>query len=153
MPRVYTRRPPIERVRAMCQPDPSGCLLWTGCSIRDGYGRFRVGEIKVLAHRFAWEMVYGAIPDGMFVLHTCDVPACVRIEHLWLGDNAANMADKVAKGRQAIGETHGKAKFSDATIALVRELHAAGTKRSEIVAMTGCSPSYVGYLVHNKRRA
>jgi hypothetical protein len=71
------------------------------------YGGFKVAGVMHYAHRWAWVRANGPIPEGQKVLHTCDVPACVNPAHLFLGTQAANMADKVAKGRQAKGETHG----------------------------------------------
>jgi hypothetical protein len=52
-----------------------------------------------LAHRVAWEKVHGPIPQGMQVLHRCDTPLCVNVEHLFLGTNADNQRDKASKGR------------------------------------------------------
>lgn len=53
------------------------------------------------ASRFAWEIMNGPIPPGMCVLHKCDVPQCVRPEHLWLGTKSQNSLDMIAKGRDA----------------------------------------------------
>ncbi len=61
------------------------------------------------AHRFAYELTRGPVPEGLHVLHDCpggDNPACCNERHLWLGTNDDNVADKVAKGRQAKGEGH-----------------------------------------------
>jgi hypothetical protein len=46
-----------------------------------------------------WEETRGPIPDGLHVLHRCDIPACVNIDHLFLGTHSDNMQDIVAKGR------------------------------------------------------
>jgi len=79
-----------------------GCWLWTAALNPDGYGRFvvQMSPQKVRgAHRVAWELMNGAIPNGLSVLHQCDTPACVNPEHLFLGTQQDNVADMVAKGR------------------------------------------------------
>lgn len=71
------------------------CLMWLAGKNNHGYGWFttRRGN-KELAHRVAWEVANGEpIPSGMFVLHSCDTPACVNPEHLRLGTAADNMRD------------------------------------------------------------
>lgn len=76
------------------------CWLWTGNTRHFGYGVIRVdGGKQEATHRVSWRLHFGEIPDGMCVLHRCDVPACVRPDHLFLGDRAANNADMAAKRR------------------------------------------------------
>lgn len=80
-----------------------GCWLWKAYRNANGYGTLGVGGRKgtvSLAHRVSWELHYGTIPDGMDVLHTCDVPSCIRPDHLFLGTQLDNMKDMVAKGRR-----------------------------------------------------
>jgi len=62
--------------------DPDGCWLWTGASIRYGYGMFWDGDKVVLAHRWSYEHFVGPIPDGLVIDHTCETPPCVRPDHL-----------------------------------------------------------------------
>jgi hypothetical protein len=82
-----------------------GCWLWTAAKSPAGYGCFTVGSVKdgtrrlAIAPRVSWELAYGPIPDGMFVCHRCDIPACVRPDHLFLGTPKANIEDCVRKGR------------------------------------------------------
>lgn len=81
-------------------PEPnSGCLLWEGAVSRYGYGHVRRGGKDIVLHRLVWEEANGSIPDGLHVLHRCDVPSCVNINHLFLGTRFDNMQDIVAKGR------------------------------------------------------
>lgn len=87
--------------------DDTSCWEWRGWCDKDGYGNVRRGAGLKRTHRVAYQLVYGEIPEGLFVLHHCDNPPCVRPEHLFLGTHQDNIADKVAKNRQAQGDTHG----------------------------------------------
>jgi hypothetical protein len=75
------------------------CWLWTGARTTNGYGRITVGGKGHQAHRVAWMLASGAIPDGLYVCHRCDVKLCVRPAHLFLGTQHDNMQDAKAKGR------------------------------------------------------
>lgn len=89
-----------DRIGDRCIPEPnSGCLLWLGPLNSWGYGRVRVGSSLVYIHRLAWEVAHGPVPDGLCVLHHCDVPSCVNTDHLFLGTHADNGADKARKWR------------------------------------------------------
>jgi hypothetical protein len=102
----YTTGLPVKERLAKCsrRDAATGCLLWTGNLNTAGYGRMSIGNVPLLAHRVAYATCVGPVPDGMFVCHSCDRPACIEPSHLFLGTNADNMADKVAKGRQLQGE-------------------------------------------------
>ena|SRR5689334_17005961 len=96
------------------------CWLWQGYRHDCGYGLLSIKKRNFYAHRIAWEMFRGPIPDGMHVLHRCDVPACVNPEHLFLGTNDDNIADKVSKGRQPRGETQGSSVLTDSDVKAIR---------------------------------
>ena len=77
-----------------------GCWVWNGAKrTKFSYGVFSIKHQNHQAHRIAWELVNGSIPDGLFVLHKCDNPPCVNPEHLFLGTHIDNMRDMVKKGR------------------------------------------------------
>lgn len=96
---TYRIMPVIDRIRSHTVAQPNGCHEWTGCINAYGYGIVGIKYKKYLAHRVAWELANGPIPDGLSVCHSCDNPPCVNLEHLWLGTHKENMADRDAKGR------------------------------------------------------
>ena len=87
----------IDRVDRSSTPDQ--CWPWTGPTLRDGYGQFNVGGTSYRAHRVAWELTNGPIPDGLEVLHACDNPPCCNPAHLSVGTHAENVADAKRKGK------------------------------------------------------
>lgn len=104
-------------------PEPnSGCWLWSGPVDELGYGRFRIGAKKVRVHRLSYEMHCEAIPPGRVVRHRCDMPGCVNPAHLLLGTDHDNVADKVARDRQARGERLPSAKLSEDDVRAIRAM-------------------------------
>lgn len=120
-----TRPAPMRaRLESKYVPCPmSGCWLWVGCSMANGYGRIGAGSpnpATILAHRAAYEAYVGPIPDGMQVCHRCDVRACINPAHLFLGTGSDNMQDMQRKGRGQRGENVKFAKLSPADIKAIR---------------------------------
>ncbi len=80
----------------------SGCIVWNrGWLNSDGYGILEVGGGKWLAHRYAWHLAFGPIPEGKVVCHVCDNPKCINPDHLFIGTRADNNRDRKEKGRNA----------------------------------------------------
>ena len=87
------------------------CIEWDMCLDARYYGRksvkTAVGWRPMLVHRLVWEEVRGPIPEGMSILHRCDNPPCINIDHLFIGTQGDNMRDMTAKGHNAQKErTH-----------------------------------------------
>lgn len=127
---------------AACVP---GCWLWLGWVDRHGYGQVSVAGHKHGAHRVAFELEVGPIPPGLQVLHRCDQPLCVRPDHLFLGTNADNMADKKTKGRWSRGASHGSAKLTPVDVATIRS--AIGRESHRALAQRfGVAPSTISMI-------
>lgn len=138
---------------------PDDCWLWTAAHLPGGYGLFRVQGERWMqrAHRVAWILTYGAITAGMFILHSCDNPACVNPGHLREGTNADNMADKVARGRSHVpqpnkrGALHPMARLTQRQ---VDEMRARSTRaRGEgrrFASEYGVSPATVSLILSGR---
>lgn len=104
----------------------SDCIRAPGRLDKDGYGRKWVGGRSgrnYRAHRWAWIEAHGSIPDGLCVCHHCDNPACINVEHLFLGTHSENMRDMVSKKRHpglVSGAEHASAKLSQSAAETLR---------------------------------
>lgn len=93
-----------------------------------GYGRISLGGGRTeAAHRLAWELSNGPIPAGLVVRHKCDVPRCIRPEHLELGTFAENSRDMTDRIRQARGERQGSSKITADDVRAMRADARSGT--------------------------
>lgn len=134
------------------RPTLGRCWLWTGAVQGYGYGdtSSRLAPNR-LAHRWSWLLHHGEIPHDLCVLHKCDVRRCVRPTHLFLGTQADNIADKVAKGRQARGERNGNARLRDAQYDEIVRRAGAGEGNSDIARSLGISPQMAHQIVKRRR--
>lgn len=120
------------------------CWLWTGHMTHDGYGTLRRRKIEqkkmLYAHRYAWMLTHGLIPEGELVLHRCDVRNCVNPEHLFLGSHHTNHIDMAMKERSTLTLTADQVRE-------VRTRWAAGARQVDLAATFGISQSTVSRLV------
>jgi hypothetical protein len=140
----------------------SRCWLWTGSCFRGhnaGYGQIKVRGRNRQVHRFVWELTHETvIPQGLCVCHRCDTPRCCNPDHLFLGTNAQNIADRDAKRRQARGERNGsalyperrpvglrngRAKLTEAQVLEVRARLTRGESRAAIARSLAVSATHI----------
>lgn len=147
------RRPARERfLNKVSKQGHDGCWLWMGAKTSSGYGKMRIDGRTVQTHRYSYELYYGAIPNGMFVMHSCDRTTCCNPAHLSLGTHSENMRDRDNKGRKPIGSKTGKAKLTEAQVAEIRCEYAKGTVTLETLsAQYGISQSSISMIVNRKR--
>lgn len=128
----------------------SGCWLWGGAPMMNGYGRLRMGDHVHLAHRYFYQVAHGPIPAGMSVLHSCDTPLCVNPGHLRTGTARDNAQDCVRRGRKAVqpGERNAQAKLTESAVADIRRRTWVGDVPVEIANDHGVSPSLVSKIKH-----
>lgn len=98
--------PPFIRFHDMISKRKDGCWEWQGSCGRNGYGQFKAFGKMVSAHRFAYELYKGPIPDGLHILHSCDNKRCVNPDHLRAGTHAENMAEASERGLMPSGPNH-----------------------------------------------
>jgi len=117
----------LERIMRRAVPvTESGCLLWEGYCNKCGYGCIRHKGKSWLTHRLVYELKHGSIPPDLSVCHHCDVPACINLEHLFLGTRSDNTRDAQRKGRFAPtqGSHNGNAKLTEDQVRWAREQYA-----------------------------
>ena len=141
-----------ERLDAKTFYEPNtGCWLWSGSSVRGGYGQIGISRKLTLAHRVSYTEYVGLIPAGLLVLHRCDTPPCINPDHLFLGTTADNTADKIKKGRQPNGESMYNSKLIYADIIKIHGMIAAGMTQRYIAGQFGVNTSLISRINAGKR--
>ncbi len=140
------------RLERLSQVGSNGCINFVGYCSPDGYGRITVNRKAKMAHRVAYEIHKGVIPDNMEVMHSCDNPCCVNPDHLSVGTHDDNIQDMVIKGRQRgttmhCGVSNPSAKLNPEKAFEIRWYSAMGRKQSDISKNYGVSSALIGRII------
>lgn len=130
-------------------PGPGGCREWVERRDEDGYGRLRWnGRAEEGAHRVAWMLTRGPIPDGLQVCHHCDNEPCCEPTHLFLGTHQDNHRDMVEKRRHVFGEGHPMAKLTETEVERIRHLYAIdGITQADLALVFGIGQTTIHKIV------
>lgn len=145
----------LEHFEMKHVPDPnSGCFIWTGNVDLEGYGRLTRGPgVSIKAHRLAYQLFKGPIPEGMIVCHKCDNPTCVNPAHLYAGTFQDNVGDCLRRGRFRAGgkphpgERNGRAKLTEVQALSIIDRYGAGEKASKLAKEFGMTTGAVHRLL------
>ena len=150
----WKRKEVIARFEGKCvSVSESGCVIWMGAVNEHGYGTLSAGGLKFRAHRFAWMIENGFLASENFLLHSCDVPCCVSLEHLRIGTQSENIKESWARGRKntkfARGEFQGSSVLTEGDVIRIRQLSEHMSK-AEISRMFGVTRSNISSICHRK---
>jgi hypothetical protein len=145
-----------EKFWALVSPEPnSGCWLWTGATLHHGHGTVSFNGRYWQAHRLAWTFTNGAIPEGAFICHRCNVSACCNPAHLYAGNAKTNHDDMAAIGRgvrSKIGSKMHCAKLDEALVGKIRMRYSAGgVTQAELARQHGVAQSNVSRAITGAR--
>ena len=130
----------------------SGCWEYTRHIDKGGYGKIRVGKVMAPVHVVAWVANHDIIQGGLVVMHKCDNPSCFNPNHLMLGTQSENTADRFWKGREyeRSGEKNHQAKISEGDVKDIFRLRSSGMKQKDIAAIYGVHPTHISSILTGK---
>ncbi len=131
----------------------SPCWIWIGGVDRKGYGRISVDSRRQFVHRVAWRVAFGPIAPGLGVLHRCDNPPCFNPSHMFLGTDADNVRDMIAKGRngQPKGAAHPRARLAEEDVRLIRDAYDEGVSPAAMALLYDVSRSTISHIVLRRK--
>jgi len=100
----------------------NGCVIAGNYPARkDGYLIVERNNKTVYLHRYIYEQVYGEIPTGKVIRHTCNNSSCINPKHLACGTQKDNIQDEIIRGTFVRGEKNGMAKLTKEKVLEIRK--------------------------------
>lgn len=122
------------------------CWIWQAYCDAHGYGQMEFNKKLIGTHRYSWIISFGEIPKGLYVLHKCDNPSCVRPSHLFIGTQKDNGIDMMKKGRG------GNSKLTIENVKEIRKLYKNGLKNfTEIARKYGVSDYAISSIIKKRQ--
>jgi hypothetical protein len=150
---AYNKLSLAEKLHAKSK-QVGNCLVWIGAKTAMGYGIIRINGTWKRAHRVVYELAHGEIGNDLVIMHSCDNPSCIKLDHLSLGTQKNNIDDMHMKGRANYKtcSAHPKAKLTEANVEQIRNRHISYCKTNGASALArefGVSKQAVLAILHN----
>jgi hypothetical protein len=153
----YKKRPVAERFWSHVAIGlPDECWEWQAARYKYGHGKTAISNHSIQAHRLAYELTYGTIPDGLLICHKCNNPPCCNPQHLYAGTYTDNMQDSIKAGTAhylppMIGQQNPRAKLTNESVQLIRKLYAeGGIFISYLAKRFNVSSTTIAKIVHSE---
>jgi len=138
----------LNRFRSKVEVMESGCHEWRSTLHRDGYGKFYFNGDQTQAHRVAWIIYVGEIPENGWILHKCDNRKCVNPDHLYVGDAKQNARDMHDRAR-----ARGNTRLSFEAIKEIRNRYSSERiSQQRLADEYGCDQTHVSKIVRSVQR-
>jgi hypothetical protein len=168
MSKAFRSLPFWDRVNAQLDIKDDGCHIFTGSKDDCGYGRINKDGKLIRLHRAMWEKHFGQISTGFVIMHKCDNPACINIDHLQVGTQLDNVRDMWAKNRGVrlfgntnsrgksinTGSSHGRSIFSDEQVKYIKQmllLDGSSKMTLKLASEFDCSKAAIRHIKNGTR--
>jgi hypothetical protein len=134
----------IRRIMRRITVDDNECWIFQGRPASSGHGQMFCDGRTRGTHVIMYVHHYGPVPEGLMVLHKCDVPLCCNPEHLEAGTRSKNATDAIRRGGGKI------AKLTKVDADEIRLRYWAGSRVSDIARNFGVSRSAINSIISFK---